>query len=226
MAGEENVVIKLTNYLAQQNAAAVAAGQPVPYLDELGLGASPLSPTIAQIVTEGAAVSSDGDFASGTVTFASWASGAGTFTLGGTTVSQTFSVDNDTSVGLLAALAQANAHIAAIATVTANAGVLTWTALQSGSAWNNVKFASTVASGTATLAPATGYATTGSDGSAASDASIVPAGDLLKVLGEALGQGTIVELFLTDAGEAPAPGEGTLMGTFTMSAQYPSTSSN
>ncbi len=50
--GTQSIAIKVINYLAKQNAAAVTATAPVPYLDSLGLNASPFSPTVILVSLE------------------------------------------------------------------------------------------------------------------------------------------------------------------------------
>lgn len=50
--GAQNIAIKVVNYLSKENAAATTAVAPLPYLDELGLAASPFSPTIIMVTLE------------------------------------------------------------------------------------------------------------------------------------------------------------------------------
>lgn len=52
VAGEQNISIKVINYLDKENAAAATATAPLPYLDELGLRANPFSPTMVLVSLE------------------------------------------------------------------------------------------------------------------------------------------------------------------------------
>ncbi len=52
VAGEQNISIKVINYLDKENAAATSGSKPLPYLDSLGLNAKPFSPTMVLISLE------------------------------------------------------------------------------------------------------------------------------------------------------------------------------
>lgn len=233
VAGAENVVLKLSNYLTAQNAAATAAGAPTPYKDELGLAASPFSPTIAQLTTEaaGTATLGNGTAAAGTVVITAGGAGAEGVVVAGTTVTAVFAGTAITDATALVTAVNANAKVNKLGTasnVASTSATVTFTAKPgTGTLANSFGWAASAGSTHVTAASGAGYlaggtVTTGNAGGM----SLVNLADLFKILGEVFGRGTIVETYLSAAGTAPSTSNGTLVATFSMSSQFPGTSNN
>lgn len=232
-AGAENVVLKLSNYLVAQNAAATTAGAPTPYKDELGLAANPFSPTIAQLTTEasGTATLGTGTNASATVLITAGGAGAEGVVVAGTTVTAVFAGTAITDATALVTALNANAKVNKLGTASNVAGTsatVTFTAKPGlGTLANSFGWAASAGSTHVTAASGAGYMAGGTvTGGNAGASSLVSLADLFKILGEVFGRGTIVEMYLSAAGTAPSSSNGTLVASFTMSAQYPAMSVN